>query len=663
MCFWFKIVRLVAVAAVALCAGIAPAATTISASSSAEFRLDTREGPRESDGSETLTYSSLWDGGTSSDVAIAQACGTPHTTNGTLVAGLSGEDVWNWTAQYDGVYTLTHATVTDGVTGKVETATFVVNGLGLPQMTIEASGYEDFYDGKGHGILVTVKDPAYATVGYALAEEGPYSGGPILFTNVTGGAVSVWYAATAEGYASATNFATVKIDRAVIDDEPGDGTVPEGGISKFDVVAEYDGAGHTVDADAIFLAFRGFDPNASVGYALSPGAEAWTDALAAFTNVCVTSVWYKATSDNFEDFVHEVKVTVVPRNIAKASVAPIDWLPFSGVAVEPVPVVTDGDPSIITGNDYDVSYRDNDSPGTATLVLTGKNNYTGTKEVRFAIGVAELTADVAWKYLQASGTYFAHLEVTCTNGLAAGVVNVRFLFADRIGDGGSLLAALWNTPGRAANANTAEYDGGVYRCVDLDASLITAENVPATYGVRDVGASQIPVGERTIEMYVQKRVVPESGNEGAAKVGNFVGFLCWESGGVTKSVPVVARASRSFSSLRAMRPLAAPVSAARLNAALAVGVMPGADGKPYCRFSEFSIGGDTIRGKVEVGADGQAGALGANARLVLLGGDSPGGALADLCTVEVGADGSFSAPAPNDARFFKLALEIEEIAE
>ena len=659
MCFWFKIVRLVAVAAVALGVGGASAATTLSSSSSAEFRLDTREGPRESDGSETLTYSSLWDGGTSSDVAIAQACGTPHTTNGTLVAGLSGEDVWNWTAQYDGVYTLTHATVTDGVTGKVETATFVVNGLGLPQMTIEASGYEDFYDGKGHGILVTVKDPAYATVGYALAEEGPYSGGPILFTNVTGGAVSVWYAATAEGYASATNFATVKISKAVLGDEPGEGAVPEGGLSKFDVVAEYDGAGHTVDADAIFLAFRGFDPNASVGYALSPGAEAWTDALAAFTNVCVTSVWYKATSDNFEDFVHEVKVTVVPRNIAKASVAPIDWLPFSGVAVEPVPVVTDGDPSIITGNDYDVSYRDNDSP----LVLTGKNNYTGTKEVRFAIGVAELTADVAWKYLQASGTYFAHLEVTCTNGLAAGVVNVRFLFADRIGDGGSLLAALWNTPGRAANANTAEYDGGVYRCVDLDASLITAENVPATYGVRDVGASQIPVGERTIEMYVQKRVVPESGNEGAAKVGNFVGFLCWESGGVTKSVPVVARASRSFQSLHAMRPLAAPVSAARLNAALAVGVMPGEDGEPYCRFSEFSIDGGMIRGKVEVGADGQAGVLGANARIVLLKGDSPGGVMSELCSVKVGPDGSFSVPAPKDARFFKLALEIGEVAE
>ena len=193
--------------------------------------------------------------------------------------------------------------------------------------------------------------------------------------------------------------------------------------------------------------------------------------------------------------------------------------------------------------------------------------------------------------------------------------------------------------------------------------MIAAENVPATYGVRDTGAAQIPVGERTIEMYVQKRVVPESGNEGAAKVGNFVGFLYWESGGVTKSVPVVARASRSFSPLHAMRPLAAPVSAARLNAALAVGVMPGADGKPYCRFSEFSIDGGMIRGKVEVGADGQAGVLGANARLVLLGGDSPGGALAELCTVEVGPDGSFSVPAPKDARFFKLALEIGEVAE
>ena len=663
MCFWFKIVRLVAVAAVALCVGVAPAATTISASSSAEFRLDTREGPRESDGSEVLTYSSLWNGDSSSVVKIAQVCDTPHTTNGTLVAGLAGEGVWDWTAQYDGVYTLAHATATSGFMVNVETATFVVKGLGLPLMTIEASGYEGVYDGEGHGILVTVTDPTYATVGYALAEDGPYSNGPILFTNVTDGAVSVWYAAEAEGYTSATNFATVKIAKAVIGEEPGEGTVPEGGLSKFDVVAEYDGAGHAVDVDAILLAFRGFDPSSSVGYALSSDAEVWADSLDAFTNACATSVWYRATSDNFEEFVQEVKVTVAPRDIAKASVEPIDWIPFSGVAVEPVPVVTDGDPSIITGDDYDVSYSDNDSPGTATLTLTGKNNYTGTQEIKFLVGIANLTADVAWKYLQASGTYFAHLEVTCTNGLAAGVDDVRFLFADRIGDDGSLLAALWDTPRRAANANTAEYDGVTYRCVGLGASLITEENVPATYGVRDIGAPQIPVGERTIEMYVQKRVVPESGNEGAAKVGNFVGFLCWESGGVTKSVPVVARASRSFSPLHAMRPLAAPVSAARLNAALAVGVMPEEDGEPYCKFSEFSVDGDTIRGKVEVGADGQAGALGANARLVLLGGDSPGGALADLCTVEVGADGSFSAPAPNDARFFKLALEIEEIAE
>ena len=594
---------------------------------------------------------------------IAQVCDTRRTTSETLVAGLAGEDVWNWAVQYDGVYTLTHATATSGFMVNVETATFVVKGLGLPLMTIEASGYEGVYDGEGHGILVTVTDPTYATVGYALAEDGPYSNGPILFTNVTDGAVSVWYAAEAEGYTSATNFATVKIAKAVIGEEPGEGTVPEGGLSKFDVVAEYDGAGHAVDVDAILLAFRGFDPSSSVGYALSSDAEVWADSLDAFTNACATSVWYRATSDNFEEFVQEVKVTVAPRDIAKASVEPIDWIPFSGVAVEPVPVVTDGDPSIITGDDYDVSYSDNDSPGTATLTLTGKNNYTGTQEIKFLVGIANLTADVAWKYLQASGTYFAHLEVTCTNGLAAGVNVVRFLFADRIGDDGSLLAALWDTPRRAANANTAEYDGVTYRCVGLDASLITEENVPATYGVRDVGASQIPVGERTIEMYVQKRVVPESGNEGAAKVGNFVGFLYWESGGVTKSVPVVARRSRSFQSLHAMRPLAAPVSAARLNTALAVGVMPGADGKPYCRFSEFSIGGDTIRGKVEVGADGQAGALGANARLVLLGGDSPGGALAELCTVEVGPDGSFSVPAPKDERFFRLALEIGEVAE
>ena len=135
---WFKKMRFAVVAAVALGVGIASAATVVSSASSAEFRFDTREGARESTGTETLAYSALWSGDSNSVVTISQACATLHVENGPVADGLVLEGEWSWTAQYDGTYTLTHATITDGVTGKVETATFVVSGLGPPMADLTA---------------------------------------------------------------------------------------------------------------------------------------------------------------------------------------------------------------------------------------------------------------------------------------------------------------------------------------------------------------------------------------------------------------------------------------------------------------------------------------------------------------------------------------------
>ena len=291
-------------------------------------------------------------------------------------------------------------------------------------------------------------------------------------------------------------------------------------------------------------------------------------------------------------------------------------------------------------------------PETAIFVVSGLN--------------ADLTAEIAWKLLEATGTYFAQLKVTCTNEILVGIDDLKFVFADRVGADGKNEAVLWNTPARSANANTMTAAGKEYRFVALDPALITAENTPVVYGVSNMSASSIPVNERTIEMYVRRRVNPQAGNESAANVDNFVGYVVWSSGGENLSLPVAAGAvgrALGAAGLSTASNTATLPSPKRLNAALAVGVMPEEDGEPYCRFSEFSVDGDTIRGKIEVGADGQAGRVGQNARLVLLGGDSPGGALADLCTVDVGSDGSFSVPAPKDARFFKLALEIGEVAE
>ena len=278
---------------------------------------------------------------------------------------------------------------------------------------------------------------------------------------------------------------------------------------------------------------------------------------------------------------------------------------------------------------------------------------------------AELAAEIAWKYLKATGTYFAQLKVTCTNGLAAGVGDLRFMFADRIGEDGKTEAALWSTPARAANPNMEYVDGETFRFVPLDASLIAEENVPATFGVSDRASATVPVAERTIELYVHRRVVPQTGNEGAAKVGNFVGYVSWTSGGELNAVPVVAdpRAAGAFGFAGRSHGSATLLSPKALNESLAVGVPIAEGSSPYCRLTAFAIDGDVMRGTVEVGAGARAGALGANATVTLLGAAAPGGPFVELGAVAVEGDGAFSLAKPAGCAFFKLRLDIEEVVK
>ena len=168
-------------------------------------------------------------------------------------------------------------------------------------------------------------------------------------------------------------------------DEPGEGTVPAGGLSKFDATFAYDGRPHTIDTNALAAVGKvGCTP--TVSYALTREGP-WQAEAFAFTDVVTTSFWYRISLNNanYEDYVHAARLTITPRDIALVTVTPIADQDFTGAAVEPVPVVTDGEPSIVTADDYTVSYADNAAPGTATLTLTGRGNYTGTKVVTFVI--------------------------------------------------------------------------------------------------------------------------------------------------------------------------------------------------------------------------------------------------------------------------------------
>lgn len=81
-----------------------------------------------------------------------------------------------------------------------------------------------------------------------------------------------------------------------------------------------------------------------------------------------------------------IQITITDKNlISKAAVGKIAPLPYTGDAQEPELTVTVKGAALVRGTDYEVEYTDNVSAGTATAVLTGINQYAGTKKVNFKI--------------------------------------------------------------------------------------------------------------------------------------------------------------------------------------------------------------------------------------------------------------------------------------
>ena len=73
------------------------------------------------------------------------------------------------------------------------------------------------------------------------------------------------------------------------------------------------------------------------------------------------------------------------------TISPIDAVTYNGLAQTPTVTVKDGNTTLTEGTDYTVSYSDNTNAGMATVTITGKGNYTGTKTANFTINKAPLT--------------------------------------------------------------------------------------------------------------------------------------------------------------------------------------------------------------------------------------------------------------------------------
>ena len=80
------------------------------------------------------------------------------------------------------------------------------------------------------------------------------------------------------------------------------------------------------------------------------------------------------------------------RDVSKASVDAIPDQTFTGSPLEPRPAVRLGGRTLSEGTDYELSFRDNEGIGTATVTVAGRGSYTGAKSVTFRIGFSDVPA-------------------------------------------------------------------------------------------------------------------------------------------------------------------------------------------------------------------------------------------------------------------------------
>mgnify|MGYP001667853525 CR=1 FL=1 len=80
---------------------------------------------------------------------------------------------------------------------------------------------------------------------------------------------------------------------------------------------------------------------------------------------------------------------------------------YTGKALTPAPTVKMGSTTLKSGTDYTLKYSNNIKAGTATITITGKGNYAGTKTVTFKIKVKEgwVKTGNRWWYQNSDGTY------------------------------------------------------------------------------------------------------------------------------------------------------------------------------------------------------------------------------------------------------------------
>ena len=94
-----------------------------------------------------------------------------------------------------------------------------------------------------------------------------------------------------------------------------------------------------------------------------------------------------ATITGINNYTNEeiIEFNIVAKDINECSFSNIENHKYNGKEKKPKPVVKDGEKTLTEGKDYELSYSNNTNSGSATVTITGTNNYTLKKTISFTI--------------------------------------------------------------------------------------------------------------------------------------------------------------------------------------------------------------------------------------------------------------------------------------
>ena len=152
--------------------------------------------------------------------------------------------------------------------------------------------------------------------------------------------------------------------------------------------AAIDGLTYSGSAQALVRA--GSTAHGKLLYSLSKDGT-YSETIPTGTDAGEYTVWYKVEGDsNHKDSQPEsVTATIAPKTVTATVTVSGGSLTYTGDPLKPNVIVKDGN-TVISPEEYDVSYRDNVNAGTATVTVRNKagGNYTVSGSTTFEIGKA-----------------------------------------------------------------------------------------------------------------------------------------------------------------------------------------------------------------------------------------------------------------------------------